>query len=211
VKIERVVLVAVLVASAGTAATTQATFAASPKKQEIQVAPGALPPLPAGVEVIWAGPGPQVDPSEAALGPSPMWGCVIGCLHIYSLGHKYDAYIPKGVVAQAHNSTYIVQSYNFSISASVQNTYSAQTSLKFGVKAVEVSAGVGFNVTYGTTKTYGVTANVEPNKTVCVGLSEVYYGYYFDVYEDQFIGDTQYKGRGWAENYNHPYWVFYYC
>jgi hypothetical protein len=45
----------------------------------------------------------------------------------------------------------------------------------------------------------------------CIGLAMVYRRYSFGVYEDQFIGDTQFRGWGWAENFAYPYFVSYYC
>lgn len=136
---------------------------------------------------------PFLGSSTAFAATTPRAACCAG-------GYYYVAHL-NYTGNMEMSETYIEvgpgRSVGITKSFGVANSWSANV----GIKEGDVSAGVGFSVTYTNTESLNCSYNNTTNQNQFLTWWGVYANYNYDVYWHYNNGANKYVGSGWAQEY----------
>lgn len=127
-----------------------------------------------------------------------------GHAHIFdNIYNRYDGYDERGEVASGYNGKSSIDTLSFSIQRQVNNKWN----VNIGFDANPVKVGVGYDVGWSTTYTWGYSAQVNPYKTVHIGYQDWYHVQEYNVHTDWYYdwGTSTEYGQGWAAQWFKPH------
>lgn len=169
-------------------------FLLQPQPLQVDVPDGGYPDEPGGTTL----------PDSGQIGIRHFYPGI----HLHQMGsitNTYDTMVSRGEVASGYNGKPGADQLSFTIQKEVSNGWNAN----IGFSSDVVSGGVGFDVTWSDTKSWGYTATVNSHKTCHIGLKDCYHVKTFNCATIYYNTNGQItnveSGNGWARQWYKPH------